>query len=200
MKYTIKRGDTLSELAEQYGTTVKELMRFNPRIQDPDRIIAGESLNIPGKLDTPSHAMSEGFKVPEPQPLNVKPEMFPGVSPVVSQPQQDAWRSQQGMAANPESLMLPAAGAAGAGLMKAIPALARAAPAALPTAGITGNAVKGAVNWPGAAQSMSNVAPLANQGATNAILQAALRQRAMQQAQAAQAQRMQQGYADILGY
>jgi uncharacterized protein (TIGR02594 family) len=44
----IVRGDTLSELAQRYGTTVEAFMRANPQIRDPDLIYAGDTLNIPG--------------------------------------------------------------------------------------------------------------------------------------------------------
>lgn len=47
LKYTIKKGDTLSELAEEHGTTVEALMKANPGIKDADLIITGENLNIP---------------------------------------------------------------------------------------------------------------------------------------------------------
>ena len=47
--YTIQRGDTLSELAQEYNTTVDELMRANPYIQDKDKIYTGKKLIIPGQ-------------------------------------------------------------------------------------------------------------------------------------------------------
>lgn len=50
--YIIKRGDTLSGLARQHGTTVNELMRLNPNISNPNLIYAGKSLNIPGRQDS----------------------------------------------------------------------------------------------------------------------------------------------------
>lgn len=43
---TIIRGDTLSELAITYGTTVAELVRIN-NIQNPNLIYAGENLKVP---------------------------------------------------------------------------------------------------------------------------------------------------------
>ena len=44
--YVIRRGDTLSGLAQQYNTTVSELVRLN-NIADPNRIYAGETLVVP---------------------------------------------------------------------------------------------------------------------------------------------------------
>ena len=48
--YTIKKGDTLSELAVRFDTSVKELLKANKKIKDPDLIFAGAKLNIPEKV------------------------------------------------------------------------------------------------------------------------------------------------------
>lgn len=45
--YTIKSGDTLSALAKKFGTTVADLAKLN-NISNPNLIIAGKSLKIPG--------------------------------------------------------------------------------------------------------------------------------------------------------
>jgi LysM repeat protein len=52
--YTIQRGDTLSQIAKKFGTTTQELMRLNPDIKDPNKIIAGKPLNTPGVTPYPS--------------------------------------------------------------------------------------------------------------------------------------------------
>ena len=44
--YTIKRGDTLSEIAEEYDTTVNELSSIN-NISNPNLIYAGSTIRIP---------------------------------------------------------------------------------------------------------------------------------------------------------
>ena len=44
---TIRSGDTLSKLAQTYGTTVDALMEANPQITDKNKIKAGASLNLP---------------------------------------------------------------------------------------------------------------------------------------------------------
>ena len=51
--YTVQRGDTLSEIAERFGTTVSELVRLNS-IADRDRIYPGQVLLLPqnGCVDT----------------------------------------------------------------------------------------------------------------------------------------------------
>lgn len=48
IRYTIQRGDTLSEIAQRYNTTVNELVRLN-NIQNPNMIYANETLLIPTK-------------------------------------------------------------------------------------------------------------------------------------------------------
>ena len=52
----IDRGDTLSGLAREHGTTVRALLDANPQIRNPDLIIAGERLNLPGR----GHARPQG--------------------------------------------------------------------------------------------------------------------------------------------
>lgn len=52
MSYQIQRGDTLSALARRFGTSVDALMRANPQIRNPNLIIAGQSLNLPGSGDS----------------------------------------------------------------------------------------------------------------------------------------------------
>ncbi|CAM3493761.1 LysM peptidoglycan-binding domain-containing protein [Corallococcus soli] len=51
MSYRIQRGDTLSALAGRFGTSVSALAKANG-ISNPDLIITGNSLKIPGKGDS----------------------------------------------------------------------------------------------------------------------------------------------------
>jgi len=57
--YTIQRGDTLSQIAKNYGTTVSALQAANPQIYNPNVIRTGNTLNIPGQ----SSGNSSGFRV-----------------------------------------------------------------------------------------------------------------------------------------
>ena len=45
--YKVERGDTLSSIAEQSGVSVEELLESNPNIADPDKIYAGQEVDIP---------------------------------------------------------------------------------------------------------------------------------------------------------
>lgn len=47
-KIQVKYGDTVSELAEQYGTTTDAIVQAN-NLRDPNFILAGQSLVIPAK-------------------------------------------------------------------------------------------------------------------------------------------------------
>lgn len=49
--YTVKSGDTLSEIAVRFNKTVSYLMSLNPKIKDPDVIYAGELIRINGDPD-----------------------------------------------------------------------------------------------------------------------------------------------------
>ena len=48
--YTVKKGDTLSEIAEKYKTTHQRLAAYNG-ILDPDKIIVGQVIKIPGDVN-----------------------------------------------------------------------------------------------------------------------------------------------------
>ncbi len=47
MMYVIKHGDTLSQLAQRFGTTTTKLARDN-NIDDPNKIYAGNIIIVPG--------------------------------------------------------------------------------------------------------------------------------------------------------
>ena len=49
ISYKIKAGDTLAQVAKQYGTTVGEIVKTNKR-KDKDLIYPGEVLKIPSSL------------------------------------------------------------------------------------------------------------------------------------------------------
>lgn len=48
--YRVRNGDTLGKIARRNNTTVEELARAN-NIQDPNKIRAGQTLNLPGRTD-----------------------------------------------------------------------------------------------------------------------------------------------------
>lgn len=45
--YTIQYGDTLSKIAQRFGTTVQKIMDANPYITNKNKIFAGKTLQIP---------------------------------------------------------------------------------------------------------------------------------------------------------
>jgi phospholipase C/LysM repeat protein len=47
--YTVQPGDTLSEIAERFGTTVEDMAQANS-IEDPNLIVAGQTLHVPIEL------------------------------------------------------------------------------------------------------------------------------------------------------
>ena len=58
MAYKIKKGDTLSKIAKDKGTTVAALMKANPSIKDKNSIRAGSNLSVPAKKKTTVNAAS----------------------------------------------------------------------------------------------------------------------------------------------
>jgi len=57
--YTIKSGDTLSQIAQAQGTTIAELMKLNPTITNPNLIYAGKTLNLPGGMSGAGSGVSD---------------------------------------------------------------------------------------------------------------------------------------------
>lgn len=49
--YIVKKGDTLSQIAAKYNTTVNEIAKLN-NIVDVNRISVGQALKLPQALDT----------------------------------------------------------------------------------------------------------------------------------------------------
>lgn len=47
MEYSVQSGDTLSQIAKSNSTTVANLLRLNPQIEDPNRIQVGQTLRLP---------------------------------------------------------------------------------------------------------------------------------------------------------
>ena len=47
-QYTVKSGDTLSGIAVKYGISVQALIRANPQVKNPNLILPGAVLIIPG--------------------------------------------------------------------------------------------------------------------------------------------------------
>jgi len=47
--YTVKSGDTLGNLASQYGITAQELWKLNPQISNPNLIYVGQNIVVPSK-------------------------------------------------------------------------------------------------------------------------------------------------------
>lgn len=60
MQIKIKWGDTLSELARKFGTSVQKLAKANG-IADPNRIYAGATLKIPADASKTSQAASNRY-------------------------------------------------------------------------------------------------------------------------------------------
>ncbi|MCI5058411.1 MAG: DUF6443 domain-containing protein [Flavobacteriales bacterium] len=57
-QYTLKKGETLGSLAKREYTTVAEIMKWNPQINDADKVYAGETLNLVGGEGPPPDAFA----------------------------------------------------------------------------------------------------------------------------------------------
>lgn len=69
-RYTVQRGDTLSRIAQRFGTTIEELKALNNKRDDVIRI--GENLIVPGVA-----AVTQPTRETAPQPTARQPERRP---------------------------------------------------------------------------------------------------------------------------
>jgi LysM repeat protein len=58
--HQIKKGDTLSEIAQAYGVKTEDLLALNPQIKDPDLIYAGSELKLPPGAKLQETAKAKG--------------------------------------------------------------------------------------------------------------------------------------------
>lgn len=77
--HTVKDGETLSKIAQNYGVTVEAIVEANG-LTDPDRIIAGQTLIIPVAGGSPSAA------TPAPQATNTPKPKAPTSTPAQKPP------------------------------------------------------------------------------------------------------------------
>ena len=63
-RYQIQKGDTLSGISRDKGTTIADIMALNPQIEDADMIFAGDTLNLSGGGITP-YKMYDGRRIPD---------------------------------------------------------------------------------------------------------------------------------------
>lgn len=50
--YIVRSGDTLGAIAARYGLTLEQLLQFNPQITNPNNILVGQEITVPGQPGT----------------------------------------------------------------------------------------------------------------------------------------------------
>jgi lipoprotein NlpD len=73
-EYTIQKGDTLSKIAKQFGTSVAAIVTLN-NLENPDKIAEGQRLKIPPPTPATSAAPAPGA------PTTAKPATAPTTAP-----------------------------------------------------------------------------------------------------------------------
>ena len=76
--YKVKKGDTLSEIAQKTGTTVKQLKNANPQIKNINKIKVGQTIKIPSKKRN-RKSVYEGLKKSE-MKVATKKKIKPSIS------------------------------------------------------------------------------------------------------------------------
>lgn len=96
MDYTIKRGDTLGELAKRFNTTVKKLADEN-HIENPNLIIAGKTLHVPdAEQEKPAEQPQKTeASVPAAQPQQAQPQATAQAVVEAPKPAQDSAQVSQ---------------------------------------------------------------------------------------------------------
>ena len=86
---TIQKGQTLSGIAKQHGTTVQDLLKVNPSIKNPNLIYAWSNLTLPGTPTSPvvapgASGSSQSAPVTPSTPVTTRVNQIssPGTSPV----------------------------------------------------------------------------------------------------------------------
>ena len=59
--YTVMQGETLSQIAKSNGVSVKDIMDANPDITDPNKISAGQQIQIPHETGNPVYDKGVGL-------------------------------------------------------------------------------------------------------------------------------------------
>lgn len=57
--YSVQAGDTLADIAEAFGTTVEAIVEAN-RIEDPDTVFEGQTLNVPVSPEVQVYTVRSG--------------------------------------------------------------------------------------------------------------------------------------------
>ena len=45
---TVRRGDSMSAIAQRHGVSLQDLIAANPQVRDPNQIRVGQELRLPG--------------------------------------------------------------------------------------------------------------------------------------------------------
>lgn len=105
----IKPGDTLSAIAKRTGTTIEDLIAANG-IASPDRIYAGQTLTVPGAVETAAVAPPRKPVAAKPAPRRASAASRVGPKPEAAPPPSKAKRVVQRL---PKKIPAPAPRASG---------------------------------------------------------------------------------------
>ena len=76
--YKVKKGDTLSEIARDNGTTVKKLKEANPQIKDLNKIKLGQDIKIPMPKVKDRKSVYQGMSKSEMKKISMPKKKYGG--------------------------------------------------------------------------------------------------------------------------
>ncbi|MGZ0085334.1 LysM peptidoglycan-binding domain-containing protein [Caldibacillus thermoamylovorans] len=78
--YTVQSGDTLSGIAQKFGTTVEALLQLNPNIADPNLIRAGQALQVAGQASVNTYTVKPAAAAVNGQYIVQKGDTLSGIA------------------------------------------------------------------------------------------------------------------------
>lgn len=72
--YLVKAGDTLSRIARVHGISLSALLRVNPQILEPDRIVVGQEITIPDRQSSTDPRSTTSTPGSPPRPTASTPD------------------------------------------------------------------------------------------------------------------------------
>ncbi|BBW96594.1 LysM peptidoglycan-binding domain-containing protein [Geobacillus icigianus] len=78
--YTVQSGDTLSGIAQKFGTTVEALLQLNPSIADPNFIRAGQALQLAGRASANTYTVKPAAAAVNGQYIVQKGDTLSGIA------------------------------------------------------------------------------------------------------------------------
>ncbi|PKG29804.1 SafA/ExsA family spore coat assembly protein, partial [Cytobacillus horneckiae] len=98
--HIVQKGDTLWKIAKKYGVNFEELKKMNTQLSNPDMIMPGMKIKVPGsggsiKKEAPISGANVNFGSKKEMPKKEQPKEKPQTLPAKEAPKQVAPKAEQ---------------------------------------------------------------------------------------------------------